>query len=489
MTIHEADTKGVSAVNIDHDPLHDWALPGPMNGYDAWMWRVSRDPRLPMNVVAIYVLDSTPDWERVQRCFKWCLEKVPRLRQRVLEFATETGPATWSPDPEFRLDDHLRRIQLPSPGDRRQLLHAVEWWAGHDLDRAHAPWEAILIEGYEGGKAALVLKWHHCFADGIGIVQMLRRLLSSVPEAHQDEDRPFEFEAIARTRRPALAGLGQHLQAVATATTQETGRAAQYFFGKAQDLMRDPMPAARRPLDIACSARQYELLPGSALLRRRGLGRRFETVEVPEPALRRAAERTGTSTAAVFVAAVLGACQEYHAHFHATAEALSTAMPVNLRNFGHRGPGNHIGVVLLRGTFGDIDPTARVREVYELIKREQNGLVEEVIPMASTMASWIPGLALRMSAYDMLSKIDLWVSSVPGYSRPCYIAGAEFIEDMTFAPRAGSACNATMVSHGDTSCVALNIDPAAFVDPSRFHRLVQEQFAAVFEPGQEGSQG
>ncbi|MEU7158483.1 wax ester/triacylglycerol synthase domain-containing protein [Streptomyces chrestomyceticus] len=476
-------------MSIDHAPLHDWALPGPMNGGDAWMWRVSRDPRLPMNVVAIYVLASAPDWERVRRCFKWCLERVPRLRQRVLEFATETGPATWSPDPEFRLDDHLRRIRLPGPGDRRQLLHAVEWWAGQDLDRTRAPWEAILVEGYKGDKAALILKWHHCFADGIGIVQMLRRLLPSTPEARQDEERPFEFEAMARAHHPSLTGLNQHLQAMATAIAQETGRAAQYFFGKAQTLMQDPTPAACRPPDIAWPAGQYKLLPGSALLRRRGLGRRFETVEVPGSALRRAAERTGTSTAAVFVAAVLGACQKYHRHFNATAENLSTAMPVNLRDFGHRGPGNHIGVMLLRGAFGDIDPAARVRAVHELIKRERNDLVEEVIPLVSAMACWIPGIALRMSAYDMLSKIDLWVSSVPGYSRPCYIAGAEFVEDMTFAPRAGSACNATMVSHGDTSCVALNIDPAAFTDPSRFHQLVQEEFTAIFEPEPDGSWG
>ena len=47
------------------------------------------------------------------------------------------------------------------------------------FDKARAPWEATLIGGLEGGRAAYVLKLHHAVSDGLGIMQLPSRVFTA----------------------------------------------------------------------------------------------------------------------------------------------------------------------------------------------------------------------------------------------------------------------------------------------------------------------
>lgn len=42
-----------------------------------------------------------------------------------------------------------------------------------DFDRTRPLWEFRLVEAYEGGGSAVILRIHHCLADGIGLVRMV----------------------------------------------------------------------------------------------------------------------------------------------------------------------------------------------------------------------------------------------------------------------------------------------------------------------------
>ena len=41
------------------------------------------------------------------------------------------------------------------------------------FDRARPLWEVTLVEGIEGGEAALIVKLHHALSDGVGAMRML----------------------------------------------------------------------------------------------------------------------------------------------------------------------------------------------------------------------------------------------------------------------------------------------------------------------------
>ena len=97
---------------------------------------------------------------------------VPRLRQRVVPAFGRLAPPAWHDDPDFDIDYHVRRIALPGPGTERELLDLAATLAADPFDRTRPLWEFHVVEGLEGGRAAMVQKMHHTITDGEGGVRM-----------------------------------------------------------------------------------------------------------------------------------------------------------------------------------------------------------------------------------------------------------------------------------------------------------------------------
>src|SRR5688572_3608346 len=134
--------------------LRDWGGPREMSAFDAVMWRAEVDPRLRSTTTSVLILDRTPAWERLLEGHRWVVEAVPRFHQRVVEPAFGIGMPTWVDDPHFDLDYHLRRVRLPEPGSERQLFDLAQTLAMTPFDKSRSPWEATVVEGLEGGRAA-----------------------------------------------------------------------------------------------------------------------------------------------------------------------------------------------------------------------------------------------------------------------------------------------------------------------------------------------
>ena len=92
-----------------------------MGAFDAVMWGVEQDPVLRSVVVAMTVLDETPDIDLlVDRITRMTLA-VPKLRQRVIGNPVSPIPPRWEVDPELRPD--LPPQAVPRP--RRRLRPAA----------------------------------------------------------------------------------------------------------------------------------------------------------------------------------------------------------------------------------------------------------------------------------------------------------------------------------------------------------------------------
>ena len=115
------------------------------------------------------------------------------------------GMPAWVPDPDFDLTYHLRRVRLPEPGTFDQVLELAEQVAMTPFDRARSPWEAVLVEGLEGGRAAYFLKMHHSLTDGQGGVQLLGLLHSRKREPSPDKPMPDPPEPEQATPSSVLA--------------------------------------------------------------------------------------------------------------------------------------------------------------------------------------------------------------------------------------------------------------------------------------------
>jgi len=179
-----------------------WGGPADMSAWEALMWRAEADPRTRSTGVLLEILDGEPDWARLVAAHDRVSRQIPRLRERAVEPLLPMVPPAWSPDPHFDLGYHLQRVRLPEPGTMRQLLDLAQGILARPLDKARPPWEAVLIEGLEDGRAGYLLKVHHSLSDGIGLIQLLTLAHSRTPEPGEHQLAP------PAASRPLLRGGG-----------------------------------------------------------------------------------------------------------------------------------------------------------------------------------------------------------------------------------------------------------------------------------------
>ena len=96
----------------------------------------------------------------------------------------------WMEDCPVDLDYHLRRVQVPEPGGRRELDEVIGEIASTPLDRSRPLWEFHFAEGMADDRFALIGKVHHTLADGVASANLLARLMDLAGSA-QDEQEDY----------------------------------------------------------------------------------------------------------------------------------------------------------------------------------------------------------------------------------------------------------------------------------------------------------
>ena len=132
-------------------------LPAALGPVDYLLHRGEANPRTRSGIMALELLDTTPDWDRFRSRFENASRRVLRLRQKVVVPTLPTAAPRWVVDPDFNLDFHVRRMRVAEPGTLRQVFDLAEVMLQSPLDIARPLWTATLIEGLADGKAATLL--------------------------------------------------------------------------------------------------------------------------------------------------------------------------------------------------------------------------------------------------------------------------------------------------------------------------------------------
>src|SRR5580692_2627679 len=195
-------------------------------------------PTLHMHVAMVAVFDPTtvPDGYSFRQIRQMIVDRIPLVpvfQRRLVEVPMRLGHPMWVDDPEFDIDNHLRRAALPSPGGMRELGDFAADINSRQLHRDRPLWEMWVVEGLEDGKIALVTKMHHSTIDGVSGAELLGVLFdlepSPPPAEHKVErqldsripgnlelvsqalfanvTRPFEIPRMAWRTTQAVAGV------------------------------------------------------------------------------------------------------------------------------------------------------------------------------------------------------------------------------------------------------------------------------------------
>lgn len=463
--------------------LKGWGGPAEMSAFEAIMWRVEADPMLRSTGTLVLQLDSCPDWPRLVAAHEWLVRVVPRFRQRVVDPAYGIGSPTWIDDPEFILDYHLRRVRLPEPGTHRQLLDLVQTIAMSPFDKARAPWESTLVEGLEDGSAAYVLKMHHSTTDGLGIMQLFSRVLSTTPETSGREPPPLPSvprKAVPRPGELARKNLATSLKALPGGWAKVNGS----LLSKARDWISDPAKL-RESLDYAASAKRVlsvKPIKGSPLLRKRSLTWRFDSLDFALTDLKSAAKSADATLNDALLAGLMGGFRRYHEQMGvSTPDRMPVGFPVSIRTEADAIGGNRFAGAQYAALINEKDPVMRMRDVQAFVRNIKSEPGLDSLVRVMPVLTRLPLAVATTLTSNMTTAQDAQISNVPGINRTVYIAGARVTHMIPFGPLPGCAMMIAMITHDGRCCLGVNSDRAAVTEPELMMQCIQEGIDEVLD--------
>lgn len=466
-----------------HEQASNWGGPAEMTDWEAVMWRAEGDLRTRSTGVLLEILDGEPDWDRLLAAHVHLTRRVPRLREHVVEPILPLVSPVWSPDPHFDLGYHVQHLRVPAPGSDRQLLDLVGAIESHPLDRNRPPWEAALITGLAGGRAAYVLKVHHSLSDGLGLIQLLDIAHSRSPDSSTDTTgEAGERSAQQHESTSPVGVLADRLRAGVASAPAVLGRISGGVFSLFGEAVRDPVGSGRQALEFGASLRRMLTPPDaerSPLLRDGGFGYRLVTHDVPLDDLKRAGKAAGGSVNDAFLAAVLGTFRRYHEFQSAEVETIPLSIPISLRSSDDPLGGNRFAGVRFGAPVGEPDPAARIAAIREFIIHARAEPAIGFLDLITPALSRLPSALLTEVAGGMTTVSDVQASNIPGFAYPVYLAGVKVERMYPMGPRPGVAAMVTVVSYDGTCCIGVNLDPAVIGDVAAFEDCLRGGFDEV----------
>ena len=441
----------------------------------AWL-RMER-PTNPMMITGVLMLDEPMTLAALKQVIKQRFLSYARFRQKPVDGPTG---ASWQDDPHFDLDWHVRLSGLPGKGSgpaaqKRALQRFAGQLASSPLDPGKPLWQFHLVERYQGG-SAIVARIHHCYADGIALVQVLLSLTDT-------ERSPGKTAALPK------AWLKQEGAAVArrVGAVDRYMRLGGKMFGKGMEMVQDPTLAgvlAKEGGEIARELVHALSLPDdppSMLRGRLGVSKRVAWAEPLKLEEVKAVGRAcGCTVNDVLMAAAAGALREYMRERGEALDGMNlrATVPVNLRPLEHaKKLGNHFGLVFLDLPVGESNPVRRLERVADCM-RQLKGSRQAIVAYGLLAALGMAPTAIQELALDMFSrKASAVATNVPGPQQPLYMAGRKLRDLMFWVPQTGSiGIGLSILSYNSEVHFGLIADARLIPDPQDVIRRFGEEF-------------
>jgi diacylglycerol O-acyltransferase / wax synthase len=458
------------------EQVDEAGLPTALGPLDYLLHRGEAHPRTRSGIMALEILDTTPDWDRFRTRLENASRRVLRLRQKVVVPTLPTAAPRWVVDPDFNLDFHVRRMRVTEPCTLRQVFDLAEVMLQSPLDIARPLWTATLVEGLADGKAATLLHLSHAVTDGVGSVEMFAQIydLERDPPPQPTPAQPIPQDLSANDlMREGL----NHLPAnVVNGVLAALGGAVS-MVGRA---VLNPASAVTGVLGYASSGARVlqQAAEPSPLLRRRSLSTRSEALDMKLSDLHRAAKAGGGSINDAYLAALCGALGRYHEALGVPVSTLPMAVPVNMRAEADSAGGNRFTGVNLAAPIGTADPIARIRKIRAQMTQRREERALNVLGSIAPVLSVLPGPLLE-AVTDSIVASDVQASNVPVFPEDTYLAGAKILRQYGIGPLPGVAMMVVLISRGGYCTITARYDRAAVRDEALFARCLLEGFDEI----------
>ena len=443
----------------------------------AWL-RMDRPHNL-MMICGVFMFRSRVEYARLKRTVEERFLVFRRFRQRAVELP---GFAVWENDRHFDIDRHVVHIALPGRAGRKELQTLVSRLVATPLDPARPMWQFHLVDNYDGG-SALIVRMHHCYADGIALV----RVMLSMTDAAPDGPPAMPFEPRKRHKRAEddvfAALMGPLTGVLKSATTVGAALVA-----RGVGIWHDPAKAvtlAEAGGALTAEIAKLALMGQDSPTRfkgKPGVTKRVAWADpLPLPEVKTIGRALGASVNDVLLASVAGALRNYLlAKGEEVADVVIRALvPVNLRPLEKAYKlGNQFGLVFLDLPIGIANPVERlyaVRANMEALKGSYQPVL--ALGLLAAMGSG-PRMLQDVLLQALARSASAVMTNVPGPQQPLYFAGAQIDSLMFWVPQSGDiGMGVSILSYNGMVHFGLVTDRGFCPDPER----VIAGFAPEFE--------
>jgi WS/DGAT/MGAT family acyltransferase len=329
----------------------------------AWL-RMDRPENL-MMIAGVLMLEGRLDVGRLKRTVAERFVRFERFRQRPVQIA---GISFWETDPHFDLDHHVVEVALPGRAGDRELQALVSRLACAPLNPARPLWQFHAVANYRGG-SAIVMRIHHCYADGIALVQVMLSMMDAGPDGPPAAVPPPKRKLRAHATSDAVAQVVQPL----TNLMRKALRIGSTMIEKGVEIWYEPARAlalAEQGGELTAEIAKLALMSEDSPTRFKGTPGLAKRVAWAEPIsldeVKTVGKALGASVNDVLLSCVAGALREYLVDKGDIVDGvtLRAIVPVNLRPLEEAyNLGNEFGLIFLDLPIGIENPFERLYAV------------------------------------------------------------------------------------------------------------------------------
>ena len=395
-------------------------------------WLRMDNPVNLMMIVVVWILEGPVALDRLENQLAEGFLSYRRYRQKV----EDTGTAVyWVDDPRFDLAHHFKRLRLPGRGGKEALERFVGELASEPLNPNHPPWTVHFVEEYEGG-AAVVLRFHHCIADGMALVGITMALADGPANQSRRRPPPDEDEGWLQTLvAPVVAAINAGMQVSDSALRT------------AVNFARNPLRTVgllRDGAGVAGELAHLMFMPSDTQTRFKGVPKGAkraawcEPLKLPEV---KAVSRTfGCSINDMLLSCAADAMRSYLAEKGDKTEGVEVRalVPIDLREPGDQQLGNRFGIIGVELPVGIEHPVQRLMKVRERMLALKTSFEPAVTLGLFAGLGYLPKVAQDQVFRLTTSRATASMTNVPGPPEPLTYAGSVMKQALFWAPQTGN---------------------------------------------------
>ena len=435
---------------------------------------------MPLNIASVSIFEGDIPLKACTRFVESKLPLLPRYRQRALPPPFNVGFPSWEDDDHFDIHNHVKETHLKK-GTEAELKKLAGTILSTVMDRAHPLWDITLVHGLQGDRMAMVIRIHHCLADGIAGVALMNVVLDSSPEVP-----PIITKKVRASRRQRdsltlllegwISNYSDLLQRALLAQTGLVNIVEQTLgLGLPTDEFAKFLPELTAPTQRLFFNKVYQ---GP---------QEFAWAQIPTDAIKAVRKRCGGTHNDVVLALITATIRKY-AERHGDdvrGRLFRMMVPVNVRGGNDVSElGNRILFLPVTVPLDVRDPQKLLAACHERTDFLKRAHVAEWVGLAGALLGVVPpplqALVGPLASTLPITPCNLVCTNIRGPEEPLYLLGHKMTDWYPYVPVGGEmTLNCAILSYRGITYFGFSGDTQAATDMHELEALLQQSAAEL----------